>query len=161
MRLVTTMKGNSASFYETMKRFLLTLSAKTTWSCRSLTMVIMIFNLFESLLINNLTDFSSGARVFFSPWRRATSWTWSTSQRGSSPSPSPAAWRSRATLPTWGRWPPCCAPNTATTTWYRPQITSLSLAWVQVRQIKHIQPPVLHKKLELVMSDGGRQVRNY
>lgn len=60
----------------------------------------------------------TGARVCCRPWRRATSWTWSTSPRGSSPSPSPAAWRSRATPPTCGRSPPCCAPSTDTTTWY-------------------------------------------
>lgn len=60
----------------------------------------------------------TGAWVCCSRWTRATSWTWSTSQSGSSPSPSPAVWRSRATPPTCGRSPPCCAPNTATTTWY-------------------------------------------
>lgn len=60
----------------------------------------------------------TGAWVCCSRWTRATSWTWSTSQSASSPSPSPAVWRSRATPPTCARSPPCCAPNTATTTWY-------------------------------------------
>lgn len=60
----------------------------------------------------------TGAWVCCRPWRRAMSWTWSTSQRESSPSPSPAAWRRRAMLPTCRRLPPCCAPNTVTTTWY-------------------------------------------
>lgn len=60
----------------------------------------------------------TGARVCYRPWTRTTRWTWSTSQRGSSLSPSPAAWKSRAMQPTCGRLPPCCAPSTAKTTWY-------------------------------------------
>lgn len=60
----------------------------------------------------------TGAWACCRRWTRPTSWTWSTSPSGSSPSPSPAVWTSRATPPTCGRWPPCCAPNTATTTWY-------------------------------------------
>lgn len=60
----------------------------------------------------------TGARVCCRPWMRTTSWTWSTSQRGSFLSPSPAAWRSRAMQPTCGRLPQCCAQSTAKTTWY-------------------------------------------
>lgn len=57
-----------------------------------------------------------GVWVCCRPWRRAMRWTWSTSPSGSSPSPSPAAWRRPATPQTSARWPPCCAPNTKTTT---------------------------------------------
>lgn len=60
----------------------------------------------------------TGAQVCYRPWMRAMSWTWSTSQRGSFLSPSPATWKSRAMQPTCVRLLPCCAPNMAKTTWY-------------------------------------------
>lgn len=45
-------------------------------------------------------------------------WTWSTSQRGSSPSVSLSAWKTRATSPTSRRWPPCYDLNMEIIIWW-------------------------------------------